>query len=154
MFSIFLISVKSNDITNIFEKSILVQKIALTSTVWNKEQRFASLITVKSRQLSTVPINFDCSRVWQWTVYSTTVAFGSESVNAYFVRKHWNMTKHFLELKDTSILIFQHVPILKSKKELALNLIEIISSMKRWESKTTPDLENEWLWWNVVRCHS
>ena len=31
MFSIFLISAKSNDISNIFEKSILVQKIALTS---------------------------------------------------------------------------------------------------------------------------
>ena len=31
MFSIFLISAKSNDITNIFVKSILVQKIAVTS---------------------------------------------------------------------------------------------------------------------------
>ena len=30
MFSIFLISAKSNDISNIFVKSILVQKIALT----------------------------------------------------------------------------------------------------------------------------
>ena len=37
-------------------------------------------ITIKNRQLSTVPLNFDCSRVWQWTVNSTTVAFGSESV--------------------------------------------------------------------------
>ena len=46
----------------------------------NKEQRFASLITVKNRQLSTVPLNFDWSRVPQWTEYSTTVAFGSESV--------------------------------------------------------------------------
>ena len=50
-------------------------------TFWIKEQGFASLITVKNRQLSTVPVNFDCSRVWQWTVNSTTVAFGSESVN-------------------------------------------------------------------------
>ena len=31
MFSVFLISAKSNDITNIFVKSILVQKIASTS---------------------------------------------------------------------------------------------------------------------------
>ena len=30
-----------------------------------KEQRFAFLLTVKSRQLSAVPLNFDCSRVWQ-----------------------------------------------------------------------------------------
>ena len=34
---------------------------------------------VKNRQLSTVPLNFDCSRVWQWMVNSTAVAFGSES---------------------------------------------------------------------------
>ena len=34
------------------------------------------LITVKNRQLSTVPLN----RVRQWTVNSTTAAFGSESV--------------------------------------------------------------------------
>ena len=31
MFSIFFVSAKSNDITNIFVKSVLVQKIAYTS---------------------------------------------------------------------------------------------------------------------------
>ena len=73
MFSLFMTSAQSNDITNIFVKSILVQKIAFTSiydiviymilscplNISNKEQRFASLITVKNRQLSTVPLNFD-----------------------------------------------------------------------------------------------
>ena len=53
IFSIFLISAKSNDISNIFVKSILVQKIALTSiydkSMPHEEQRFASLITVKNR---------------------------------------------------------------------------------------------------------
>ena len=74
MFSIFFISPKSNDITNIFVKSILVQKIANTSLydiimspehLEIKKRRVAFLITVKNRQLSTVPLNFDCSRVWQ-----------------------------------------------------------------------------------------
>ena len=74
MFSIFLISAKSNYISNMFVKPILVQKIALTS-IYDiimspehfeiKKHRFPSLITVKDRQLSTVPVNFDCSRVWQ-----------------------------------------------------------------------------------------
>ena len=64
MFLIFLISAKSNDITNIFVTSILEQKIAYTS-IYDvimppehfeiKKQRAASLITVKNRQLSTVP---------------------------------------------------------------------------------------------------
>ena len=63
-----------NDIKNIFVKSILVQKIAYTSLYDSimsykhfeiKKERFASFITVKNRQLSTVPLNFDCSRVWQ-----------------------------------------------------------------------------------------
>ena len=71
---LFLTSAKSNDITNIFLKSIFVQKIAYSS-IYDiimspehyeiKKQRLASLITVKNRQLSTVPLNFDCSRVWQ-----------------------------------------------------------------------------------------
>ena len=68
MFSLFLTSVKSNDITNIFVKSILVQKIANTSIYdisMSLEQKLASLITVKNRQQSTVPLNFDYSRVWQ-----------------------------------------------------------------------------------------
>ena len=83
MFSIFLISAKSNDITNIFVKSILVLKIAPTfiyDIIMSpehfeiKKKIFASPITVKNRQLSTVPLNFDClavngkfdySRVWQ-----------------------------------------------------------------------------------------
>ena len=55
MFSIFLISVKSNEITTIFVKSILVQKIASTSIYdiimspeqfeikKNKEEIFASI---------------------------------------------------------------------------------------------------------------
>ena len=69
-----LFLLKSNDITNIFVKSILVQKIAFTfiyvvtmspEHFEIKKQRFASLITVKNRQLSTVPLNFDYSRVWQ-----------------------------------------------------------------------------------------
>ena len=30
-----------------------------------------------------MPLNFDYSRVWQWIVNSTTVAFGSESVNRH-----------------------------------------------------------------------
>ena len=73
MFLIFLNSAKSNDITNISENSI-VQKIAYTSIcdiimspehfeIKNKNLR--SYITVKNRQLSTVPLNFDCSCVWQ-----------------------------------------------------------------------------------------
>ena len=67
---IFLIFAKSNDITKKFVKSILVQKIAYTSIyestmspkqfeIKNKELR---IITVKNRHLSTVPLNFDCSR--------------------------------------------------------------------------------------------
>ena len=69
-----LISAKSIDITNIFVKSILVQKIAYTSLYdiimspehfEIKKERFASSITVKNRQLSTVLLSFDCSRVWQ-----------------------------------------------------------------------------------------
>ena len=66
----FLISAKSNDITKKILKSILVQKIAYTYIydismspeqfeIKNKE------IMVKYRQLSTVPLNFDYSRVWQ-----------------------------------------------------------------------------------------
>ena len=65
-------SAKSNDITNIFVKTILVQKIAFTSIYDNtmspehfeikKQQKFASLVTVKNRQLSTVPLIFDYSR--------------------------------------------------------------------------------------------
>ena len=59
MFSIFLVSAKSNDITNIFVKSILLQKIAHTSIYdiimspehfekkQQQQQRVASLITVK-----------------------------------------------------------------------------------------------------------
>ena len=87
-----LFSLLWRHITNIFVKSILVQKNCVDFhiwyyyvpwTFWNKEQLFASLITVKSRQLLTVPINFDCSRVWQWTVNSTTAAFGSESDNLW-----------------------------------------------------------------------
>ena len=70
MLKLFLTPVKSNDITNIFVKSILVQKIALMIllcplNILKKEQRFASLITVKNIQLSTVHLNFDYSRVWQ-----------------------------------------------------------------------------------------
>ena len=74
MFSIILISAKSNEITNIFVKSILVQKIVQTfiyDTVMSpehfelKKNIFASPITVKNRQLSTVPLKFDCSCVWQ-----------------------------------------------------------------------------------------
>ena len=71
---LFLTSAKFIDITNIFVKSILVQKIAFTF-IYDismspehfeiKKQRFTSLITVKNRQLSTVPLNFDYSRVWQ-----------------------------------------------------------------------------------------
>ena len=47
-------------------KSIIVQKIAFSSiydiimspkSFWNKEQRFASLITARNRKLSTVPLN-------------------------------------------------------------------------------------------------
>ena len=74
MFWLFLTSAKSNDITNMFLKSIPVQKIVYSS-IYDiimspehfeiKKQRFASLITIKSRQLSTVPLNFDCSSVWQ-----------------------------------------------------------------------------------------
>ena len=70
MFSLFLTSAKSSDNTNIFVKSIIVQKMALVS-IYDiikspkhfeiKKQRFASLITVKNRQLSTVPLNFDLS---------------------------------------------------------------------------------------------
>ena len=136
MFSLFLTAAKSNDITNIFVKSIIAQKIAIILmgkreliallnlssccivmversssrcsavcdcgiswsysltffyiwyyyvpwTFWNKEQSFASLITVKSRQLPMVSLNFDCTHVWQWTVNSTTVTFGSESVKEW-----------------------------------------------------------------------
>ena len=65
---------KFNDITNIFVKFILVQTNAYTSLYdiimspehfEIKKERFASFITVKNRQLSTVPLNFDYSRVWQ-----------------------------------------------------------------------------------------
>ena len=45
-----------------------------------KEQRVSSLIMFKNRQLSFLPLNFDCSRIWQWTVKSTTVTFVSESM--------------------------------------------------------------------------
>ena len=38
---------------------------------------------VENRQLSNVPLNFDCGRVWQWTVNLTAVAFGSESVKPF-----------------------------------------------------------------------
>ena len=59
MVSLFLTSSKSNDITNIFVKSILVQKIAHSSIYgiimspkhFEIKQRFASLIPVKNRQL-------------------------------------------------------------------------------------------------------
>ena len=64
-------------------------------TFWNKEQRFASLITVENRQLSAGPLNFDCSHVWQWTVNSTTVAFGSESVNMYLHKKKTITTLYY-----------------------------------------------------------
>ena len=74
MVSLFLTSTKSYDITNIFLKSILVQKIVYSS-IYNiimspehfeiKKQRFACLITVKDKQLSTVPLNFECNRFWQ-----------------------------------------------------------------------------------------
>ena len=43
-----------------------------------------SLITVKNRQLSTVPLNFDYSRA---RLAVNTVAFGSESVNTMFTKK-------------------------------------------------------------------
>ena len=52
-------------------KSIVVQKISLYDSIMSHEHfeikniLFASLITVKNRELSTVPLNFDCSRVWQ-----------------------------------------------------------------------------------------
>ena len=74
MLKLLLTSAKSNDITNIFVKSILVQKIAHTSIYdiimspehfEKKEQRFASFLTVKNRQLSTVPLNFNYCHVWQ-----------------------------------------------------------------------------------------
>ena len=74
MFLIFLISAKSNDIANISLKSILVQKIAFTfiyDIIMSpkhfeiKNNIVESLITIKNRQLSTVPLNLDCSRVWQ-----------------------------------------------------------------------------------------
>ena len=39
---------------------------------------FASLITVKNRQLSIVPLNFDCSR----GKFDYSRAFGSESVKS------------------------------------------------------------------------
>ena len=63
---------------------ILIYFYYVPWTFWNKEEIFACPLTVKNRQLSTVPLNFDCSRVWQWTVNSTTVAFGSESVKQFF----------------------------------------------------------------------
>ena len=64
MFSLFLTCAKSNDITNIIVKSILVQKIVLTSIydiimslehfeIKNKDLH--PFITVRNRQLSTVP---------------------------------------------------------------------------------------------------
>ena len=68
LFLVFLISAKSNDITNIFVKTILVQKISYTfiyDIIMSpehfeiKKRRVASLITVKNRQLSTVPLNLD-----------------------------------------------------------------------------------------------
>ena len=74
MLKLFLTSAKSNDITNVFVNSILLQKIAFTSMyditlspehfeIKNKDLR--PLYLVKNRQLLTVPLNFDCSRVWQ-----------------------------------------------------------------------------------------
>ena len=57
-----------------FAKTILVRKIAKTSIYDNimypehfeiNKQRSESLITIKNRQVSAVPLNFDCSRVWQ-----------------------------------------------------------------------------------------
>ena len=64
-----LTSAKSNGITNISVKLFLVYKIAYTSIydiiMSPEHSRFASLITVKNRKLSTVPVNFDYSRVWQ-----------------------------------------------------------------------------------------
>ena len=70
MFLLFLTYAKSNDITNIFVKSIIEQKIAYNVNMSPehfeiKEQRVASLITVKNRQLSTLPFNFDFSHIWQ-----------------------------------------------------------------------------------------
>ena len=64
-----LTSVKSNDITNIFIKSILVQKIALTSIydiIMSPEHfEIVSFITIKNRQLSTVPLNCAFNRLLQ-----------------------------------------------------------------------------------------
>ena len=57
-----------------FLKSIFVQKNAYYSICdiimsiehfEIKKQRFAPLLMVKHRKLSTVPLNFDCSHVWQ-----------------------------------------------------------------------------------------
>ena len=53
-----------------FCKSIIVQKVAYDIIMSPehfeiKEQRVESLITVKNRQLLTLPVNFDCSRIWQ-----------------------------------------------------------------------------------------
>ena len=72
MLKLFLTSAKSNDITNIFVKSILVQKNVYTS-IYDinmspeifeiMKQRFAPLITVKNRQLLTVPLNFGSESV-------------------------------------------------------------------------------------------
>ena len=55
--------------------------------ILSKKQRFACRITVKNRQLSTVPLNFDCSLGLAVNGNSTTVAFGSESVK-YAIKSH------------------------------------------------------------------
>ena len=75
MFSKILISAKSNDITNMFAKSILVLKIAYTSIcdiimspehfeIQDKELRPLQPFKMDSYQMC-MPLNFDCSHVWQ-----------------------------------------------------------------------------------------
>ena len=109
MISLFLTSAKSNDITNIFVKSILVQKLAF-SFIYDiimspkhfeiKKQRFASLITVKidSYQLcvkiSTVVV-FGSER------YLTTVAFGSESVKRSVFTRHPHKNIKYMYISST-----------------------------------------------------
>ena len=73
MFSICFISAKSNDIKNIFLKSIFVQKIASTF-IYDinmspehfeiKKEIFASPVTVKNRQLSIVPLKGEFHPIW------------------------------------------------------------------------------------------
>ena len=74
MLKLFSSSAKSNDITNIFVESILVQKIAFTPIydLTMSPEHFeitnivlCPIIMVKNRKLSTVPLNFYYSRVWQ-----------------------------------------------------------------------------------------